>query len=395
MASKEIAKMLDEMMGAHRNSNPDDRDKERLTWWARGVCPYYLVDYCPHDLFTNTKGDLGACPKIHNDALKRDFADAQDTEPKKAEMMDDFLRFAQRLVGDLQSKIRRGKERATISQMERDAQNGISPQQQEEIEAKVTILTEKINELVTQAESAGTGGDIEEAQGLLKLCDTLKGEREDLKNQIGMKQHKLPPGFGGDGRHGENRQMEVCEVCGAFVNFWVGAGGENQSRVDDHLMGKQHIGYARLRATVESLGNEVQRLKDLLEEKEAENGKKETVFERNARLATTPRAIEGGKDENSENKKSRSRSKEKSEKEKSSSRRRSRSRSKGSRRRSRSSERRSKRDRSRSRDRRRGRDRSRERKRSRSRDRKSSRERRRERSRERRRGGRSRSRSRS
>jgi hypothetical protein len=279
---------------------------------------------------------------------------------------------------------------------------------QEEIEAKVTILTEKINELVTQAEGAGTSGEIEEAQGLLKLCDTLKGEREELKNQIGMKQHKLPPGFGGDGRHGENRQMEVgdslqqrfsiparqvCEVCGAFVNFWVGAGGENQSRVDDHLMGKQHIGYARLRATVETLGNEVQRLKDLVEEKEATT---ETVFQRNARLATTPRAIEAEKEETAKTKKSRSRSKESR---KSSSKRRSRSRSKGSRRRSRSSERRSKRDRSRSRDRRRGRDRSRDRKSSRERrrekSREKSRERRREKSRERRRAGRSKSRSRS
>jgi hypothetical protein len=36
--------------------------------------------------------------------------------------------------------------------------------------------------------------------------------------------------------------MEVCDICGAFLIV-----GDAQSRIDDHLMGKQHMGYARLR----------------------------------------------------------------------------------------------------------------------------------------------------
>lgn len=31
--------------------------------------------------------------------------------------------------------------------------------------------------------------------------------------------------------------MEVCEVCGAFLIV-----GDAQQRIDDHLMGKQHVG---------------------------------------------------------------------------------------------------------------------------------------------------------
>ncbi|KAL1781291.1 luc7 3 isoform X3 [Sigmodon hispidus] len=42
--------------------------------------------------------------------------------------------------------------------------------------------------------------------------------------------------------------MEVCEVCGAFLIV-----GDAQSRVDDHLKGKQHMGYAKIKATVEEL----------------------------------------------------------------------------------------------------------------------------------------------
>ena len=46
----------------------------------------------------------------------------------------------------------------------------------------------------------------------------------------------------------QEKQMEVCEVCGAFLII-----GDAQTRVDDHLMGKQHMGYAKIKSTVEEL----------------------------------------------------------------------------------------------------------------------------------------------
>ena len=171
-------------------------------------------------------------------------------------------------------------------------------------------------------------------------------------------------------------------MCGAFVNFWVGSSGENQNRVDDHLMGKLHLGYARLKVTVDKLGEEVRRVKELVD-KDREENKQESVFERNARLAKAPLAIKDAAVKE-DKKGSRSRSKSRSKKSESKSKRRSRSRSKD-RRRSRSSDRR-RRDRSRSRGgggRRRSRSSERKR-RDRSRDRRRSRDRKREGSRERR-----------
>ena len=41
--------------------------------------------------------------------------------------------------------------------------------------------------------------------------------------------------------------MEVCTVCGALLVV-----GDVQQRIDEHLMGKQHAGYARIRAFVEA-----------------------------------------------------------------------------------------------------------------------------------------------
>ena len=51
------------------------------------------------------------------------------------------------------------------------------------------------------------------------------------------------------------KTMEVCTVCGALLVV-----GDVQQRIDEHLMGKQHAAYARIRAFVEDwkkVGNTV------------------------------------------------------------------------------------------------------------------------------------------
>lgn len=42
--------------------------------------------------------------------------------------------------------------------------------------------------------------------------------------------------------------MELCDVCGSFLVI-----GDTQCRVDAHLLGKQHIGFARIRAAISEL----------------------------------------------------------------------------------------------------------------------------------------------
>ena len=45
-----------------------------------------------------------------------------------------------------------------------------------------------------------------------------------------------------------HEKMELCDVCGSFLVI-----GDTQSRVDAHLLGKQHIGFARIRAAIADL----------------------------------------------------------------------------------------------------------------------------------------------
>jgi len=47
------------------------------------------------------------------------------------------------------------------------------------------MLNTKITDLLEKIEKLGSEGEVEEAQSLMKLCDQLKDEREQLQQQIG------------------------------------------------------------------------------------------------------------------------------------------------------------------------------------------------------------------
>ncbi|CAN7086737.1 unnamed protein product [Brassica oleracea var. botrytis] len=63
--------LLDELMGAAGNLTDEERRGfKEIKWDDREVCAFYMVRFCPHNLFVNTKSDLGACLRIHDPQLK-------------------------------------------------------------------------------------------------------------------------------------------------------------------------------------------------------------------------------------------------------------------------------------------------------------------------------------
>lgn len=54
--------------------------------------------FCPHDLFPNTKSDLGACGKLHDEALRAEFQKSNKVVQYEAE----FLGYLERLISDLE-----------------------------------------------------------------------------------------------------------------------------------------------------------------------------------------------------------------------------------------------------------------------------------------------------
>lgn len=120
----------------------------------------------------------------------------------------------------------------------------MSTAQTQKNEEQISLLTEKINNLVGEAEQMGIEGNVEQAQGLMKLCDQLKEERETLLRQNENSHWSATVELA----VAQEKQMEVCKVCGAFLIV-----GDAQSRIDDHLMGKQHTGYGRLKNAVDEI----------------------------------------------------------------------------------------------------------------------------------------------
>lgn len=79
-------------------------------------------------------------------------------------------------------KIQKGRQRLELMNIKSES-GVISGPQTERNQEQIKLLTEKIAKLVEEAEQAGIRGDVEQAQGLMKLCDQLKEEKEQLQKQ--------------------------------------------------------------------------------------------------------------------------------------------------------------------------------------------------------------------
>ncbi|KAG8446004.1 hypothetical protein GDO86_013759 [Hymenochirus boettgeri] len=345
------AQLLDELMGRDRNLAPDEK-RSNVHWDHESVCKYYLCEFCPAELFTNTRSDLGPCEKIHDENLRKQYE--KSSRHLKCGYEKDFLRYLQSLLAEVERRIRRGHARLALSQTQQ-ASGSVGPTGKNE--EKVQVLTDKIDGLLQQIEELGSEGKVEEAQGMMKLVEQLKEERELLKSTTSTIESFAA----------QEKQMEVCEVCGAFLIV-----GDAQSRVDDHLMGKQHMGYAKIKSTVEEL-------KEKLRKKSSDPDKEDRSRKDRDKERDKDRDKERDKDRDKERDKDRDKEKEKErekeekerkrrreEEEKEKERNREREKRKRSRSGSRNSSRTTDRRSSRSRDHKRSR--SRERKRSRSRD---------------------------
>lgn len=228
--------LLDELMGRNRNLDPTVKGKE-LNWEDEEFCTFFMVKFCPHDLFVNTRADLGQCGKLHDEEAKRLFEKAKPSR-KKLQYEDDFLRFCSNMLNEVDRKIMKGKQRLLLMNSKLEGRP-VSKQQEQ-----INTMTEKINKLLREAEEAGIRGDVEQAQSLMQMSDQLKEEKDALMKQAESNGWSVTAEIAA----AQEKQMEVCEVCGAFLIV-----GDAQQRIDDHLTGKQHLGYSKLRQAVEEM----------------------------------------------------------------------------------------------------------------------------------------------
>lgn len=160
---------------------------------------------------------------------------------------DEFIRFCQSQLNEVERKIKRAKQRLEMSQQEKNSGiNAGNAILSEESQEKMKVLTERIDTLLEQIEALGCEGKVEEAQGIMKLVDKLKDEKSAIKREAMPNNHWIQQKAEIGAQ--QEKQMEVCDVCGAFLIV-----NDVQQRVDDHLMGKQHMGFGRLKTALDEI----------------------------------------------------------------------------------------------------------------------------------------------
>eukprot|EP01121_Diplochlamys_sp_Union-15-3_P003207 TRINITY_DN1305_c0_g1_i1.p1 TRINITY_DN1305_c0_g1~~TRINITY_DN1305_c0_g1_i1.p1 ORF type:complete len:311 (-),score=44.34 TRINITY_DN1305_c0_g1_i1:55-987(-) len=219
--------LLDELMGNDRDLHPSEKKKKDLRFYDPEICKYYICSFCPHDLFTNTKSDLGPCSQLHDDNCKKEWQNYDKKYRYNFEI--DFIRYLEKLINDLDRRIKRGYER--LDHQDDDPQISVSSENKEKIEN----INQRCSEIVKQIEELGDEGRIDEANALMKKLDELNQEKETLlKSDVKAISTT------------QERRMKVCETCGVFLVI-----GDTEKRTVSHIEGKQHQGYDLIRKTLD------------------------------------------------------------------------------------------------------------------------------------------------
>uniref|UniRef100_A0A915C253 Double-strand break repair protein n=2 Tax=Ascarididae TaxID=6250 RepID=A0A915C253_PARUN len=113
-----------------------------------------------------------------------------------------------------------------------------------------------------KAEKLGAQGKVDEAKEAVRQAEKFKQERTALERLL--TQSSTPANHIEDLANQLSKPMEVCQVCGCFMLV-----NDVQQRIDDHYAGKQHMAYAKIRATIEEMDKkrEEKRKKALIEGK--------------------------------------------------------------------------------------------------------------------------------
>eukprot|EP01128_Nolandella_sp_AFSM9_P006559 TRINITY_DN3408_c0_g1_i3.p1 TRINITY_DN3408_c0_g1~~TRINITY_DN3408_c0_g1_i3.p1 ORF type:complete len:286 (-),score=52.31 TRINITY_DN3408_c0_g1_i3:118-906(-) len=226
----EMASLLDELMGRDRNSAPGEAQEYHFT--DPDVCKHYLCGLCPHDLFTNTKSHLGICQNRHDDAMVAQWEAEEHKE--KFPYQRDLTSYARMLVEKLDKIKERTAEKLRFQQQRAAAM----PTPDTPDQLRLAEITAENAVLLKRIEALGEQGLIDEAEVLNTKMEQLNAEKAQLTQKIELSKDK-----GG----AADRSLTVCEVCGTFLSETdVG------DRLVNHTEGKQHRGYALLRAQIKA-----------------------------------------------------------------------------------------------------------------------------------------------
>ncbi|KAL5579035.1 hypothetical protein UlMin_011477 [Ulmus minor] len=248
--------LLDELMGSARNLTEEERNGyKEITWDGKELCGAYMIRFFPHDLFVKTQSDLG---EIHDQKLKESFEKSPRHDAYVPKFEAELAQFCEKLVMDLDRRVRHGRER-----LSQEVEPMPPPPLSAEKSEQLSVLKEKIKNLLEQVETLGEADKVDEAEALMRKVDALNAKKAVLTQQSQNDKVLMLE---------QEKKMALCEIFGSFL-----VANDAAERTWSHIIGKQHIGYGSMTS---SMTREEERL---AKEKEAEKQRKQREKEHESR----------------------------------------------------------------------------------------------------------------
>ncbi|KAI7756739.1 hypothetical protein M8C21_009970 [Ambrosia artemisiifolia] len=183
---------------------------------------------------------------------------------------------------DLDRRVRRGHER-----LAQEVEVPPPPPVPVEKSEQLSVLEEKIKNLLESVEALGEAGKVDEAEALMRKVDLLNIEKTALT---------LQPQNGKVSMLAQEKKMALCETCGSFL-----IANDALERTQSHVTGKQHIGYGMVRDFLSEYKEAKEKAREeerLAREKEAEERRKQRETENEGRQRNRSRSGSADLDKN-------------------------------------------------------------------------------------------------
>lgn len=226
MSAAEQRKLLEALMGKEALGGAPDI----LKYNSPNVCRNYLCGLCPHDLFTNTKMDIGPCPKYHSEKLLGDYNKAKALGETRG-YEEELYRALSDSVIECDRKIHAAQRR--LEKMPEDL-NTI------QLTIDITDLYKEIEVMTKLVEKVADERKIGEALKYMDIIDKLNDMKNDLHREL-----KVTVGLESNS---QQQKLRVCETCSACLSMF-----DSDKRLADHFAGKMHLGFVKIREKLAEL----------------------------------------------------------------------------------------------------------------------------------------------
>ncbi|BFZ62162.1 ubiquitin-specific protease doa4 [Saitoella coloradoensis] len=224
----EQRKLLEQLMGSDAFGSSNAAASVPFT--DSRVCRSYLCGDCPHDMFTNTKMDLGPCPRMHSEKHKAEYEEARKNRDFGYEW--DYQRDLSKYVNECDRRIDVAQRRLEKTPEELARTN--------QLVRDITGLEASITAALAEIEVLGELGEVSRAIEEYSKVQNLKFDKTQKEEEL----KQLSDNSGASG----HQKLQVCDVCGAYLSKL-----DNDRRLADHFGGKMHMGYAQMRKRLKEL----------------------------------------------------------------------------------------------------------------------------------------------